>query len=114
MKISVNGFDDSAIVLSGDVNIEIDLHPADVLAAVDRGLAIGFSDGTLRHASYDVSGFWRIYVKVAGIASSTRKEAMGSRDISDKLTLTGDFSWIVCGGYSVVRIKDRDWKASVS
>ena len=93
MKLTVYGASDDLIEIDGDIREEFNHTDAD-----EFPYYLAFSDGTLASIQY-VGGFWRIHVLSTGSCPGLRlvQATDEEKDYSDRLSLEGDFKWVVCG-----------------
>lgn len=91
-KVEIYGASDDCIELDGDIRDEFYAHE-------DDSDYLAFSDGTVLVINYTNDGVWRINRVQDGSAQYSKIEASSpdSKDYSDKVTLTGDLKWCVCG-----------------
>jgi hypothetical protein len=92
MRVEIYGASDDLIEMEGDFREELDC------CGDDDGRVLAFSDGTALRVRYDDDGFWRITTIFRGSANLTKIEATDpDGDYSDRVTLEGDFAWMVHG-----------------
>ena len=90
-EITIYGSSDDLIEIEGDIDEEF-TYP-------DKPTRLGFSDGTVLSIVYDQRGTWRIAPVVAGSAKLNIVVAPvdDTDNYSDRATLQGDISWVLCG-----------------
>ena len=91
MPVTVYGASDDLIEIEGDITEEFNEY----LSEDGSFRYFVFSNGVLLKITYDMDGFWRLFV-LSGHELCTKTEAT---DIaySDKVTINGDIEWVVCG-----------------
>jgi hypothetical protein len=96
-KIIISGGSDDLIEIEGDIGEEFYAH--------QDGDFLSFSDGTLLKIIYTEDGCWRISVIQMNAKIIERFEATDSdsEEYSDKLTIEGDFNWVICGQLAKVK-----------
>lgn len=88
MKLTIYGASDDLVEIDGDSPQEFD---------GDSGV-LAFSDGTLLLIDYGDAGTWDISRLAAGMATYEKVDAeSGDSDLnySDRVTLIGEFQWVV-------------------
>jgi hypothetical protein len=100
MTVTVYGGSDDLIEVEGDVRAEF--TALEVLGGEEdfTGGFLAFSDGTLLKVSYQDAGIWRVTPVAKGHAVYEKTfEATDSEsaNYSDRVTLSGDIRWVVCG-----------------
>lgn len=102
-EVTVYGASDDLIEVDGVLREEFS-PPYDEPEAL-----LAFSDGTVLRVRYDEDGCWRITPLARGTAEYSKIEAVGPDDpsYSDRVTLSGDFEWVVYG-QKIVRAKSAD------
>jgi len=96
-KIVIYGYSDDLIGVDGDIRDEFSYS--------ENGSAFACSDGTVGRIDYTDSGLWKISVVKHGSAQAEMVVATDpdSSEYSDRLALSGDIEWIVCGTLAKLR-----------
>jgi hypothetical protein len=91
-KLTIYGASDDLIEIKDDIREEF-------YGGSDEGEYVGFSDGTLLKILYNRDGCWKISIVKMNAEIINRFEAIDpdSKDYSDKITIEGNFDWVVCG-----------------
>jgi hypothetical protein len=94
-QVVVYGASDDLIEVEGAISEEFYAPQA----GEDTGGYLAFSDGTLLSISYTGDGLWKISTFSAGEGTSFAIESATDIDdnYSDRVTLKGDFKWVVMG-----------------
>lgn len=90
----------AAVMVTGasDDNIEVDGDICDEFQGGDETAYLAFSDGTVLSVRYTDEGLWRINRIRGGSAAYEHQDAEDPDGVyTDKVTLTGDLTWVVCG-----------------
>lgn len=59
---------------------------------------LAFSDGTVLNITYEKDGCWRISRAAIGTAKYEKTDTGdANEDYTDRVTLTGEIKWVVCG-----------------
>lgn len=95
--VTVYGASDDLIELEGDIRDEISPNNNEE----DNPTKLAFSDGTVLSVVYDKDGCWRVNRVAEGTAKMKKVEAEGpdTDNYTDRVTLTGDISWVVAGDW---------------
>jgi hypothetical protein len=89
-SVTVYGASDDLVEVEGDIVEEFDV------GSQGNDCFLAFSDGTVLSVRYD--GFWRIHRLAIGSARCVKRDGTDEdTDYSDRVTLTGDIRWVVCG-----------------
>lgn len=98
-QITIYGASDDLIEVEGAITEEF--NPPE-----DEPSYLAFSDGSLLSITYTDDGLWKISVFCVGEDTAFEMESATDVDdnYSDRVTLTGEFKWVVCGpGYAKER-----------
>jgi len=95
-QLKIYGSSDDLIEIEGA--IEDEFNPSQ--EALDDGVFLAISDGTVLKVTYDDDGIWRIGLVSRGEATFSKDENPATDDdrYSDIVVLDGpDFAWVVMG-----------------
>lgn len=97
MKLEIYGASDDLIEVDGDICEEFNALGDSFEGGGDGGL-LAFSDGTILKVIYGDEGIWRISPIVHGLADYSINQGTDmDDDYTDRVTLTGEFAWVVYG-----------------
>ena len=101
-EITIYGVSDFLIEVDGAIDAEFSNPYSD-----DEAF-LAFSDGTVLSVECIYWDVWRVNRVAAGSASYSKTEALDADmdDYTDRVTLTGDIAWVVCGS-SVAYAKEN-------
>lgn len=97
--LQIYGASDYLIEIDGALCEEFTYQP-------DESNYLAFSDGTVLRITYTDEGIWRITPTRYGTAKFNDETAIAGDDdnYSDKITLTGEFKWVLYGhGFSIIK-----------
>jgi hypothetical protein len=92
--LTIYGASDDLIEIEGDIDGEFY-----AIYGSDNDTYLAFSDGSLLSISYTSDGLWKISILSIGEATTYKIDLATDIDenYSDRVTLYGDFEWIVQG-----------------
>lgn len=97
-KVTIYGASDDLIEVEGDIHEEFSWPGWKLGGGSEESALLAVSDGTILRVRYDVEGCWRIERIAVGAAIYQHTPATSPKDdYSDRVTLTGDVTWIVLG-----------------
>lgn len=91
-EITIYGCSDDLVEIEGSIDAEF--------TAFEGLNLLAFSDGTLVEVTYTNSGIWRVNTihkspTVGVVKVEAAADAYESDNYSDRMTLTGEISWVV-------------------
>lgn len=95
MELSVYGASDDLIEIEGAIREEFPAYG-------DDAAFLAFSDGTVLRVAYGQGNqaMWHITRVATGTAAYSHHGATDEdKDYSDRVTLSGEIEWVVCGRY---------------
>jgi len=92
--LKVTGASDDLIEIEGDIREEFNHYGAD---EDDKGVYLGFSDGTVLKAVYDSDGIWRFNLACKGSLYQGKEDGCVVDDTNDVITFVDGIRWVVCG-----------------